>query len=289
MCGSCGCEDALNPAAPPVHEAAAAAESSTASPATTAATRAVAAGTDAPAAQRPASRQLLLEQRLLAHNDTHAAANRLRFSQAGLRVVNLLSSPGAGKTALLEALAARHGSEQAPAGGGRPLRQAALVGDLATDHDARRLRAAGLPALQINTGRGCHLEAAEVSRALDRLEAEIAPLNRLDLLWIENVGNLVCPAGFDLGEELRVVLLACTEGEDKPLKYAPIFHNADLVLISKHDLAAVVGFDRSAATAAIARVAPRARVLAVSARSGEGLDQLAELLVGQALGAAALR
>jgi len=270
MCGSCGCDEAPLPA-------------SSAPPA------AVAALPAAPSAERPARRQLLLEQRLLAHNDAHAAANRLRFAQAGLRVVNLLSSPGAGKTALLEALAARHGFEQATDGCGRALRQAALVGDLATDHDARRLRAAGLPALQINTGRGCHLEAAEVGRALDRLEAEVTPLNRLDLLWIENVGNLVCPAGFDLGEQLRVVLLACTEGEDKPLKYAPIFHAADLVLISKHDLAAVVGFDRSAALAAIALVAPNARVQAVSASSGEALAERAELLIGPEAAAAPRR
>jgi hydrogenase nickel incorporation protein HypB len=218
----------------------------------------------------------MLEQRLLAHNDQHATANRRRFQESGVRVVNLLSSPGSGKTALLEALAAA--ALRGP-GGGRPLRQAALVGDLATDNDARRLRAAGLPALQINTGQGCHLEAAQVGRALDRLEAEHIPLAELDLLWIENVGNLVCPAAYDLGESLRLVLVSTTEGEDKPLKYAPMFHGADLVLISKSDLAAVVGFDRAAAQAAITRVAPRARLLEVSARTGQGLAALAELLL----------
>ena len=221
-------------------------------------------------------RRVSLDQKLLARNDQHAATNRGRFHRAGVRAVNLLSSPGSGKTALLEALAAA-----APTGPhtGRPLRQAALVGDLATDNDARRLRAAGMPALQINTGQGCHLEADQVGRALDRLEAEQTPLADLDLLWIENVGNLVCPAAYDLGESLRLVLVCTTEGEDKPLKYAPMFHNADLVLISKADLAAVVGFDRNAARAAIARVAPRARLLEVSARTGEGLATLVQLLL----------
>lgn len=271
MCGTCGC----SPATP---DDASAARKEGSSP--------VRAGQDGspqdPLAEVPSpaesrGRRVTLEQRLLAHNDQHAAANRRRFQEAGVRVVNLLSSPGSGKTALLEALA----SAALPRpGGARPLRQAALVGDLATDNDARRLRAAGLPALQINTGQGCHLEAAQVGRALDRLEAEQTPLAELDLLWIENVGNLVCPAAYDLGESLRLVLMSTTEGEDKPLKYAPMFHSADLVLISKVDLAAAVGFDRAAARAAISRVAPRARQLEVSARTGEGLAALAALLVG---------
>lgn len=254
MCGSCGCD---------VHPAAV--------------TRASEAPCASPAAGSEASvtRELVLEQRLLVHNDQHADVNRHRFRAAGVQAINLLSSPGSGKTALLEALAAA--SLKDPLSG-RPLRQAALVGDLATDNDARRLRAAGLPALQINTGQGCHLEAAQVGHALDRLEDEQVRLTNLDLLWIENVGNLVCPASYDLGESLRVALVATTEGEDKPLKYAPLFHSADLVLISKADLAAVVGFDRAAARAAIARVAPRARLLEVSARTGEGLAELAELL-----------
>lgn len=238
-----------------------------------------------PAAAEPRPRQVSLEQRLLAHNDEHAAANRQRFRAAGVRAVNLLSSPGSGKTALLETLAAASLTEPRS---GRPLRQAALVGDLATDNDARRLRAAGLPALQINTGQGCHLEAAQVGRALDRLKDEQVRLTDLDLLWIENVGNLVCPAAYDLGESLRVVLVATTEGEDKPLKYAPLFHTADLVLISKADLAAVVGFDCAAVRAAIARVAPRARLLEVSARTGEGLAELAALLLNAPAAAGAM-
>ena len=129
--------------------------------------------------------------------------------------------------------------------------------------------ATGAPALQINTGKGCHLDAEMIRTALQRL----APAED-SVLMIENVGNLVCPAGFDLGEAHKVVVLSVTEGEDKPLKYAPIFHGADLVLISKIDLAEAVGFDRAAAHAAIARVAPHAQVLEVSARSGAGLDVL---------------
>lgn len=235
-----------------------------------------ATGGEAHSSSGSAVRLVSLEQRLLARNDQLAAANRRRFKQAGVLAINLLSSPGSGKTSLLESLAAAAVTGRAAGG---PLRQAALVGDLATDNDARRLRAAGLSALQINTGQGCHLEAAQVGRALDRLEAELTPLAELDLLWIENVGNLVCPASYDLGESLRLVLVATTEGEDKPLKYAPMFHSADVVLISKVDLAEVVGFDRPAAHAAIARVAPRARVIEVSARTGQGLAALTDLLL----------
>jgi len=286
MCGTCGC----SPATPIATGTAGRTEAATGAgtprdPDPKVALPMTPAG-DSPPAAASGARRLSLEQRLLAHNDQHAAANRGRFQKAGVRAVNLLSSPGSGKTALLEALAAA-----APTGpnGGMPLRQAALVGDLATDNDARRLHAAGLPALQINTGQGCHLEAAQVGRALDRLEAEQIPLAELDLLWIENVGNLVCPAAYDLGESLRVVLVSTTEGEDKPLKYAPMFHSADLVLISKVDLAAVVGFDRAAAAAAIARVAPRAGLLEISARTGAGLDALAALLLASPTAAASGR
>lgn len=273
MCGTCGCSTASASQAgtAPQTEASTGSAAEGADP--------VSAADDRQAPSETEARRLSLEQRLLAHNDQHAAANRRRFRQAGVRVVNLLSSPGSGKTSLLEALAAATRTGQ---GDGGSLRMAALVGDLATDNDARRLRAAGLPALQINTGQGCHLEAAQVGRAVDRLEAEQMPLEELDLLWIENVGNLVCPAAFDLGEDLRLVLISTTEGEDKPLKYAPMFHHADVVLISKIDLAAVVGFDRTAAATAIARVAPRARQLEISARTGEGLAALAKQLLDAA-------
>ncbi|MEI8249865.1 MAG: hydrogenase nickel incorporation protein HypB [Synechococcus sp. ELA057] len=212
---------------------------------------------------------LHLARNLLARNDLQASANRRRFDAAGVRAVNLLSSPGSGKTALLEALA-RH----SPPG----LRQAVIVADLATDNDARRLQAAGLPAVQITTGQACHLEASQVADGLARLQAGGQPLEGLDRLWIENVGNLVCPAAYDLGEALRLVLLAAGEGEDKPLKYPALFHSADLVVISKIDLADAVDFDRQRAHAAIAAVAPSAPVLEVSARTGQGLEALLQSL-----------
>ena len=223
-------------------------------------------------------RQLQLQTSLLARNDAGAAALRRRFDAAGVRVVNLLSSPGSGKTALLEALARRLESR-----GPRP-RLAVIVGDLATDHDAQRLRAAGLPAVAITTGQACHLETAMVERGLQQLADQGIAVEQLELLLIENVGNLVCPAAYDLGESLRVVLVSTTEGEDKPLKYAPIFHNADLVVISKIDLAGAVGFDRQAAHAAIARVAPRAAVLETSARTGAGVEALIGALALPVLG-----
>jgi hydrogenase nickel incorporation protein HypB len=217
------------------------------------------------------TRELPLHTALLQRNDAQAAALRQRFAAAGVRVVNLLSSPGSGKTALLEALARRLAE-----GGAEPERLAVIVGDLATDNDARRLRAAGLAAAAITTGQACHLEVPMVEEGLHRLQHQGVALEQLELLVIENVGNLVCPGAYDLGESLRVVLVSTTEGEDKPLKYAPIFHGADLVLITKIDLAEVVEFDRAAAHAAIARVAPHARVLETSARSGAGLEALIE-------------
>ena len=148
-----------------------------------------------------------------------------------------------------------------------------IVGDLATDLDARRLRQAGLTAVAVTTGQACHLDAAMVQRGLRRLDLE-----RLALLLIENVGNLVCPAAFDLGESRRLVLLSVTEGEDKPLKHPALFHTADLVVISKVDLAAAVRFDGALARRHLRQVAPQARVLAVSARTGEGLPALVDAL-----------
>jgi hydrogenase nickel incorporation protein HypB len=227
-------------------------------------------GCSAPAAEtaaQPARRTLELGQALLARNDALAAQLRQRFGAAGLPVLNLLSSPGSGKTALLERL----GAELTATG----RRLAVIVGDLATDNDARRLQAAGVQAVQITTGQACHLEAAMVERALAALPE---PLEALDLLVIENVGNLVCPAAYDLGEARRVVLLSVTEGEDKPLKYPATFHSADVVVISKCDLTEVVGFDRAHARRHIERVAPRARIVEVSARSGEGMAALLEAL-----------
>ena len=211
---------------------------------------------------------LSLGRQLLERNAALALANRHRFETAGVQAVNLLSSPGSGKTALLEALA-RLATAASP-----PPRLAALVGDLATELDARRLEAAGLPAVALTTGQACHLDAALVARGLEALEARGLPLASLDLLLIENVGNLVCPAAYDLGEQRRVVLLAVGEGEDKPLKYPASFHSADLVVLSKLDLAEAVGFDQPQALATINAVAPRAEVQPVSARSGAGLEAL---------------
>jgi hydrogenase nickel incorporation protein HypB len=214
-----------------------------------------------------APRQLQLGQALLARNDALAAQLRQRFEAAGLPVLNLLSSPGSGKTALLERVGAELGAS------GRRL--GVIVGDLATDHDARRLQAAGVAAVQITTGQACHLEAAMVERAVAALPR---PLEQLDLLVIENVGNLVCPAAYDLGESQRLVLLSVTEGEDKPLKYPATFHSADVVVITKVDLLEATGFDLEHARRHIARVAPRARIVSASARSGQGIAELIALL-----------
>ena len=173
-------------------------------------------------------------------------------------VLNVLSSPGSGKTTFLRETI----RVLAP-----KLKAGVVVGDLATDNDARRLRESGAPVVQITTGTVCHLEAEMVARAIQHLD-----LAGLGLLIIENVGNLVCPASYDLGEDLRVVLLSVTEGEDKPLKYPPMFQSAQVVVLSKMDLAQACGFDREAALANLRRVAPQARVFEVSAKTGQGLD-----------------
>jgi hydrogenase nickel incorporation protein HypB len=193
---------------------------------------------------------------ILKKNDALARELRESFAGAGLRVVSLVSSPGAGKTELLEKtlreLKARY-------------RVAALVGDLATERDAERLRRAEVPVRQIATGTVCHLDAEMVKRALADWD-----LASLDLLFIENVGNLVCPSSYDLGENLRAVLVSVTEGEDKPLKYPTIFHGADLAIVTKMDLSAAVGFDREALSRNMEGVRPGLEVLHTSARTGEG-------------------
>jgi hydrogenase nickel incorporation protein HypB len=196
-------------------------------------------------------------QKVLKKNDLLARELRRRFEDAGVTVISLASSPGAGKTTLL-ARTLRHFIEAGT-------RVAALVGDLATDHDARRLRESGAKVQQITTGTVCHLDAEMIESAIRSW-----PLDTLDYLFIENVGNLVCPATFDLGESRRAVLFSTTEGEDKPAKYPPIFHTADVAVITKIDLAAAVGFDRAAALAAISSICPVMPVIEVSASSGEG-------------------
>jgi len=203
---------------------------------------------------------------VLKKNDLLARGLRERFGAAGVAVVDLVSSPGSGKTALLE----RTLSELS----GR-LRAGALVGDLATDNDARRLAVSGAPVRQITTGTVCHLDAEMVARALEGWD-----LASLDLLFVENVGNLVCPSSYDLGESLRAVLFSVTEGEDKPLKYPTIYNSADLAVLTKVDLAEAVGFDRAAAREAVDRVRPGLEILETSARTGEGIDAWLDRLMG---------
>ena len=209
-------------------------------------------------------RLVQIRENVLKQNDLLARALRDRFRKAGVYVVSLVSSPGAGKTAFLEKTLAAL----------RPHRRvAALVGDLATDNDAARLARAGVPVRQIITGTVCHLEAAMVERSLDGWN-----LDELDCLFIENVGNLVCPSSYDLGEELRLVLMSVTEGEDKPLKYPTIFNTADIAVITKFDLAAAVEFDSAAAHQSIQSVRPGMQVLEVSAKTGQGMDNWLQFL-----------
>ena len=183
-------------------------------------------------------------------NDRLAERNRGFFEAKKLLVINVFSSPGSGKTSLLQKTAEMLRNR---------VRMGVIVGDLATDHDAERLSRADIPVVQITTGTMCHLDARMIAEAMKRM-----PLDDLDVLVIENVGNLVCPASYDLGEGMRVVLLSVTEGEDKPLKYPPMFHSADVALVTKSDLADAV--------AALNKVAHHARVIELSSKTGEGMD-----------------
>lgn len=205
-----------------------------------------------------------VQRSILKKNSTLAIGLRERFARQGTFVFNLLSSPGAGKTTLLEETLRRL----------RPaFRSAALVGDQATENDAGRLIRSGAPVKQITTGSECRLDAIMIENALAGWEPD-----GLQMLAIENVGNLICPAEYDLGEDLRVVLFSVTEGEDKPLKYPLAFNTADLVLVSKIDLARVVAFDAELARANIERVHPGVRILDISTRSGEGMGAWLDLL-----------
>lgn len=207
----------------------------------------------------PSPNLLEIRQGVLSKNDHLASGLRQRFERAGVLVVNIMSSPGAGKTRLLEETLRRMAQRY---------RVAALVGDLATDNDAQRLARSGAPVRQIETGDLCHLEAHLVERHLADWD-----LDSLDFLFIENVGNLVCPTGYDLGEAERVVLLAVTEGEDKPLKYPSTFAAADSAVLTKADLAEAVEFDRVAAEANIALVNPDITLFYTSAKTGAGMDE----------------
>jgi len=207
-----------------------------------------------------------VRQNVLKQNDLLARSLRRRFAKAGVSVVSFVSTPGAGKTALLEeTLSSLRGSG---------LRVAALVGDLATDNDADRLARSHVPVRQITTGTVCHLDASMVEKALADWD-----LGSLDILFIENVGNMVCPSSYDLGENLRIVLLSTTEGEDKPLKYPTIFNTSDIAVITKMDLASVVGFDLDAARSNIQRVRPGMKTLEVSVKTGEGIIEYLDLIV----------
>ena len=202
--------------------------------------------------------------KVMKQNDLLAHALRTRFSASGVTVVGLVSSPGSGKTAFLEKLLA---------GLARDFRVAALVGDLATENDAARLKRATPNVRQITTGTICHLDAQMIDKALEGWR-----LDDFDYLFIENVGNLVCPSSYDLGEGLRFVLLSATEGEDKPLKYPTIFNSSDIAIITKMDMAEAAEFDVAAARRNIESVRPGMKIFEVSAKTGSGMQQVFQLL-----------
>lgn len=263
MCGVCGCGEgetrveSLNaPAEPPVVEG----EAATGSPQVL---------REEPEEQ---ARRVKMEADILAGNDAIAAHNRKHFASHGVLALNLVSSPGAGKTSLLVATLERL-ADSVPV--------AVIEGDQETTADAERIRATGTPALQVNTGKGCHLDARMIDRAFAELHIHDG------VLLIENVGNLVCPAGFDLGEAHKVVIASVTEGEDKPLKYPNMFAASSLMLVSKVDLLPHLDFDVDALIENARRVNPNIAVLKVSARTGEGLDRwLAWVEAARALAAA---
>jgi hydrogenase nickel incorporation protein HypB len=209
-------------------------------------------------------RVIEIQQNVLRKNDDLARALRERFAASQTLVVNLLSSPGSGKTTLLEATLGRFAPSH---------RVGALVGDQATRNDADRLERSGAPVRQITTAAECRLDADMIGKALAGWEA--LPL---DILFIENVGNLICPAEYDLGEDLRVALTAVTEGEDKPLKYPLAFNTSQVALITKTDIAEAVGFDRAASYRAIESVNPSIRIVEVACRTGAGMDEWYGLL-----------
>jgi hydrogenase nickel incorporation protein HypB len=216
---------------------------------------------------RPEPRLIEVRKNVLRQNDVVARALRDRFRAAGVFVVSLVSSPGSGKTAFLERILTLL----------RPdYRVAALVGDLATENDAARLGRSLAPVKQITTGTLCHLEAMMVQAALNEWD-----LNQLDFLFIENVGNLVCPSSYDLGEDLRLVLISVTEGEDKPLKYPTIFNSADVAVVTKVDLATAVEFSWETAYNNIQAVRPGMPVFKLSAKTGDGMDDYLRFLVTQ--------
>ncbi len=203
------------------------------------------------------SKTIEIRENILAANARAAAELRDSFSRRGTLVVNLISSPGSGKTTLLEATLGRMPD----------LRSAVLEGDIATERDSERIRKLGIPARQILTGGACHLDARQVQRELSE-----ADFPELDLLFIENVGNLICPTAYDLGEDFKVVLLSVVEGDDKPFKYPAIFSRASVTVISKMDLLPYVGFDLAAVEEQVRTLNPSSRLIRTSARTGDGID-----------------
>ena len=212
----------------------------------------------------PEPRMVEVRKNVLKQNDGIARSLRERFRNEGILAVSLVSSPGSGKTTFLE----RTLTLLRP-----PYRVAALVGDLATENDAQRLARSGAPVKQITTGTLCHLEASMIQKALDGWDT-----GKLDFLFVENVGNLVCPSSYDLGEDLRLVLLSVTEGEDKPLKYPTIFNSADVAVITKMDLAPAVDFNERALDRNIEAVRPGMQILKLSAKTGEGMQEVLDYL-----------
>ena len=210
------------------------------------------------------TRMVQIEQDILAKNDAYARENRIRLEQEGVFSLNILSGPGAGKTTLLVETLRQIGQR---------FSVFVIEGDQQTSRDAERIREVGAPAVQINTGKGCHLDAHMVGHAIEHL-----PLSVGGVLFIENVGNLVCPAAFDLGEKRRVTLLSITEGEDKPLKYPDIFQGADLVLLTKSDLYPHLQVNKQVLKENINRIVPKSHVIDVSSYSGEGMSDWLEWL-----------
>jgi hydrogenase nickel incorporation protein HypB len=207
-----------------------------------------------------------VRRRALAANDEHAELLRRRFDEAGTLVVNLISSPGSGKTTLLEETVRRLSGD---------FKLAVIEGDVATENDANRMRALGVPAHQVLTGGACHLDARQISGAL-----EVASLLPADILFIENVGNLICPTTYDLGEDCKIVALSVTEGDDKPVKYPAIFARADIAVITKSDLLPHVRFDLESVRRQVATLNPTGTLLVTSAATGDGIDAWCTLLLG---------
>ncbi|PWI33969.1 hydrogenase accessory protein HypB [Vibrio albus] len=217
------------------------------------------------APETPQDRMIQIEQDLLGKNDAIAQENRAFLTQRHITTLNLISSPGSGKTSLLTETLKRLGPEHC----------LVIEGDQQTNNDADRIRETGTKAVQINTGKGCHLDARMIANAIE----ELAPDNDTTL-FIENVGNLICPAAFDLGESHKVAILSVTEGEDKPLKYPDIFLKADLVLINKSDLLPYLDFDLNACIDNVRRINPNSRIITLSAKTGEGMQMWLDWLKG---------